>query len=109
MANKLHALQLALRDGPNPLCIDLFDRSAEGHLRSSNSGYLRRLPSEDAEALALLVKELAGLDASAPPRAQSGTFRLENEQFTVNCCPQFNGEILVVHRTEATLNVLPRR
>ena len=36
-----HALQSALQDGPNPLCIDLYDRSEEGQLRSSNGVYTR--------------------------------------------------------------------
>ncbi len=61
MRDSLHALQEALRDGPNPLCIDLYDRSDEGQLRSSNGVYMRRLPREDVVAMAQLVKELAGL------------------------------------------------
>jgi hypothetical protein len=103
---RLHVLQSALREGTNPLCIDVVDQSAHGVLRSSNSSYLRPLPREDIEAMAQLVKELAGLDPSAR-RAQSGTFHLQDDTFTVNCCPQFDGEILVVYRNEDYLKVLP--
>src|SRR4029453_4516141 len=95
----LQALQAALRDGHDPLCIDLYDQSAEAQLRSSNSAYLQRVPRKDAEALARLVKALAGLDPSVR-RAQTGTFCLRDVQFTVNCCPQSDGEILVVRRRD---------
>ena len=107
MTDLLAVLTSALRGGPDPLCIDVDDRSAEGQLRSSNGAYMRRLPRENVEAMARLVKEMAHLDASMPRRTQSGKFKVLDEEFTVNCCPQINGEILVVHHHAPA--ILPRR
>src|SRR5262245_16439208 len=90
-------LHSALRAGPNPLCIDLDDASTEGRLRSSNGEYSVPLPRADIEAAVRFVKELAQLELLSR-RAQSGQFVLDNTSFTVNCCPQMRGEILVVHR-----------
>ena len=96
-----HALESALRDGPNPLCIDLYDRAAEGVLRSSNSTYMRHLPRADIAAIVQLVKELAGFDPTER-RIQSGWFSLGGNGGKVHCCPQVDGEILIIHHSTSS-------
>ncbi len=93
----LQALQAALR-GADALRIELLDGTTPGQRRSY--AYYGGISNEDAEAVGLLVKKLARLDISGPPRVQSGSFYLEIENaiFTVTRCPQHDGEILAIRR-----------
>ncbi|MCU0937665.1 MAG: hypothetical protein MUC86_00685 [Burkholderiaceae bacterium] len=98
MQDRLRALLLeSLARCSDPLCLDLDPPAAA--LRSSNSLFLRPLSLADAAELAADLKRAASLDPTLD-EPQSGTLDFDRSRFQINCCPQFVGEIITLHRLD---------
>ena len=95
-------LEELLRDSREELCFEI-DPSATPNacFRSSNSTFLMLVPLKAAEALLEHIKKRACLDSSTPARSQSGVLQIGELFFSINCCPQLYGEIVVFRSCRA--------
>ena len=96
-------LGIALKLDADPLCIEIdYLGKPSACLRSSNSRVL--LPIEESEALDLLGYLFRGTSLDPSFQVPGSTLlQLGQTVFKLNCCPQYAGVIVTLHRMSGTL------